>query len=176
MPSPRYVDDGYWVRGYVEGDYVDAALSSDATSGTSATAGLVLLPAAVPEATSTTTFSPYRVQQAGIKSEGASATNTAARLRFSIGNLIASDSAGLIAAAKIINNTAASVSAEGIAALAARLKWEAELEPEDNWADQLEPTDIWVDSLEPSYEWTSAEEPDGIWTDRPEPSDTWSND
>lgn len=150
----KYVDAGYWVRGYAEGDYVDAALSADATSGTVTAAGFLASTAAVPAATSTTTFSPYRVQQAGIKSDGASTTDASAGLNLFVGNLIASDSAGLIAAAKTINKAGGAVSVEGIMSLATRLKWEAEAEPGDTW--------------------TNTTEPDGIWTDRPEPGDTWS--
>ena len=150
----KYVASGYWVRGYAEGDYVDAALSANATSGTTTAAGFLASTAAVPAATSTTTFSPYRVQQTGIKSDGASTTDASAGLNLFVGNLIASDSAGLIAAAKIINKAGGAVSVEGIMSLAGRIKWEAESEPGDTW--------------------TNTTEPDGIWTDRPEPGDTWS--
>lgn len=170
----KYVDAGYWVRGYAQGDYVDAALSADATSGAVTAAGFLSSTAAVPAATSTATFSPYRVQQTGIKSDGASTTDASAGLNLFVGNLIASDSAGLIAAAKTINKAGGAVSAEGIMALATRLKWEVEAEPGDTWTDELEPTGIWADSAEPGDTWTNTTEPDGIWTDRPEPGDTWS--
>jgi hypothetical protein len=151
----KYVALGYWVRGYAEGDYVDAALSADAASSTVTAAGFVASTAAVPAATSATTFSPYRVQQTGIKSDGLSTTDASAGLDRFVGFLSPAESDLMTAAALTINSTGAKTGAVGVMTISGRIKWESEPEPGDTW--------------------TSRPEASGIWTDRPEPGDTWSN-
>lgn len=135
MASPKYVDQGYWVRGYAEGDYVTIAMSSDAASSTTAAAGFLAATAAVPAASSATTFSPYRVQQAAIKSDGSSTSDVGASLRISRGVLSEGQAAALAAAGKTINNSGASVSVEGVMTLSGRRKWEDRAEPGDIWTD-----------------------------------------
>lgn len=152
----KYVASGYWVRGYAEGDYVDAALSANATSSATTAAGFLASAAALTAGASETTFSPYRVQQAGAKTDGASTTDASAALNLFAGNLIASDSAGLIAAAKTINKAGGSVSVEGVMSMAGRIKWENEAEPGDIWTDRVEPSGIWTDRAEPGDIWSDA--------------------
>lgn len=135
MASPTYVDQGYWVRGYAEGDYVTIAMSSDAASDTTAAAGFLAATAAVPAASSATTFSPYRVQQAAIKSDGSSTSDVGASLRISRGVLSEGQAAALAAAGKTINNSGASVSVGGVMTLSGRRKWEDRSEPGDIWTD-----------------------------------------
>lgn len=151
----RYVEAGYWVRGYAEGDYVNAALSSNAASSTVAAAGFLASAAAASSGSSTTTFSPYRVQQAGLKADGSSNTDIAANVKMFVALVNQGQSQGLSAAALTINNTGAKSGVNGVMTLSGRLKWENEAEPGDIWTDKVEPS--------------------GIWTDRPEPGDIWSD-
>lgn len=150
----KYVAAGYWARGYAEGDYVDAALSADAASGTVTAAGFLASTAAVPAATSTTLLGPYRVQHSAAKVTTNSDADIGAGLNRFVGNLMSAEGSGLMSAGLNMTSGAKSA-ATGALKISGRIKWEDEAEPGDTW--------------------TSRPEVSGIWTDRPEPGDTWSN-
>lgn len=150
----QYYVKNYWVKGYAEGDYVNAALSADASSDTVTAAGFLASTAAVPAATSTTLLGPYRVQHSAAKVTTDSDTDIGAGLDLFVGNLMSADGSAL-AAAGLNMATGAKSAAAGSLKISGRIKWEDEAEPGDTWTNRAEPS--------------------GIWTDRPEPGDTWSN-
>ena len=150
----QYCVKNYWVRGYAEGDYVDAALSADAASGTVTAAGFLASTSAVPAATSTTLLGPYRVQHSAAKVTTDSDTDISAGLNRFVGNLMSADGSAL-ASAGLNMATGAKPASTSALKISGRIKWEDEAEPGDTW--------------------TSRPEVSGIWTDRPEPGDTWSN-
>lgn len=151
----KYVASGYWAKGYAEGDYLNAAASSDVASATNAGAGLVLPAALASAAASSTTLSPYRVQQAGIQAAAVSVTNAGAGMNHAGAALIAAEGNLLVSTVRIITKSGAKSAATGVMAISGRLKWESEPEPGDTWTDRVEPS--------------------AIWADKPEPGDTWSN-
>lgn len=151
----KYVEAGYWVRGYADGDYIDVGIAPAASAAT-VTAPICLTHPAFPiTALSATTFSPYRVRLSASAAAGSSDTDVhAGRDRF-VGSASAAESSGLASPSQIITDNGALSAAIGVMMISGRLKWEAEPEPGDTWTDRTEPS--------------------SIWTDKPEPGDTWSN-
>lgn len=150
-----YVTNGYWVRGYAEGDYIDVGIAPAASSDTVVATVSVKNTAFPITALSATTFSPYRVRLSASSVAGSSDADVhAGRNRFtSIAS--AAESNGLASPSQIITDNGVLSAAVGVMMISGRLKWEAKPEPGDAWTDRTEPS--------------------GIWTDRPEPGDTWSN-
>jgi len=154
MSAHRYVEAGYWVRGYAEGDYVDAALSANAASTATVGPNFLINTAAQSSAVSSTVFSPYRVKFAGVSSSGLSGVDLGVNRYRLVGVLPEGASVGNASLSKTMTVSGATVSADGVMQFSGRLKWEAEPEPGDTWTDKVEPTGIWTDRLEPGDTWS----------------------
>jgi len=193
MPTEYYVEPGYWVIGYAEGDAITATTTISASSAFASSADRTRTTDTLTSSAVTAAASVFRVRPAAISdTASASVTSDVARYRLSgmqaSGNLSVSSLGIYFANAQALMEpslspdikptkvltTGASSAAYATIAASARYKWLAEAITSETWTEATSASDTWTLATPASETWTPAAAAADTWTPAADAATTWT--
>lgn len=171
----RYVETGYWVTGYAEGDVsgVYIAASANTSSDTNIATAVEFSAGVAPDGSSAMLAGAGKTGLFGLLAAGQSDADIG--VLSVVGTAASAISVSeLMAAVTALRHAGFKSASNGIMDASFRFKWENEQEPFDGWSDSQEPTDSWSEVLSAGGGWSDTSEPTDIWTDAIEPTEGWS--